>query len=111
MFPGQARLKRHVLNVHEGYRPFQCDKCPLRFSRQINLNHHDVVHHEGRTDFQCGVCGHRAASKSSLSLHMSKHKKNPDGTYKPRDPKKRILKKEKCQVEYFAMFFFRMLTT
>ena len=104
MFPGQARLKRHVLNVHEGYRPFQCDKCPLRFSRQINLNHHDVVHHEGRTDFQCGVCGHRAASKSSLSLHMSRHKKNPDGTYKPRDPKKRILKKKKCQVEYFAIF-------
>ena len=111
MFPGMARLKRHIRQCHEDYKPLQCEKCPLRFFNKERLTYHILAHHENRRDFPCTVCGHRSVTKTYLKLHMLKHEKKADGTYKPRDPKQRIPKKEKCQVEYFAMFLFGMLAS
>ena len=60
-FVSSTNLKHHIRSVHEGYKPFQCPKCPVTFSRKGKFKIHvDVVHKDEQV------------SESSECANMSK---------------------------------------
>ncbi|KZT43635.1 hypothetical protein SISSUDRAFT_963345, partial [Sistotremastrum suecicum HHB10207 ss-3] len=50
-------------------RPFQCDLCPLSFSRQHDLKRHRDTHN-GEKPFTCFQCGKSYTRKDALSRHQ-----------------------------------------
>ena len=43
-------LKNHVVSAHEGNKPFKCEVCNHRFSRESDLKKHVASVHEGKDD-------------------------------------------------------------
>ena len=61
-FTRRSDLKRHILNIHEGIKPFKCDLCPVTFSQITNLrDHYRKMHnqelHKDSTEFRAVVPG------------------------------------------------------
>ena len=61
-FTRRSDLKRHILNIHEGIKPFRCDLCPVSFSQITNLrDHYRKQHnqelHKDSTEFRSVVPG------------------------------------------------------
>ena len=44
-FTRRSDLKRHILNIHEGIKPFRCDLCQTTFSQITNLRGHYLKQH------------------------------------------------------------------
>ena len=61
-------LKRHMKNVHEGLRDFQCDVCSKGFSSRDSLNRHMTSHSTIR-DFPCTLCEKAFKTKDGLNAH------------------------------------------
>ena len=95
-----SSLRRHVRNIHLQLKPFQCDKCEKSFFNKERLHYHVMSVHKKLKPFQCPVCGYRFVTDGFLKLHMTKHEKNPDGTWKPDTRKTRFLeqKQKDCPV-------------
>ena len=62
--------KRSLDLVHDGQKPFKCDRCDAGFMGKYNLNLHIKVVHEGNKPFKCSVCVDSFTSKRSLEGHF-----------------------------------------
>ena len=51
-FTSEKDLKRHISEVHEGTKPFECEFCDRKFSRKDAVKHHIAQVHEGKL-FKC----------------------------------------------------------
>ena len=49
-FTAKAKLKSHVLTVHEGVKPYKCDfeNCEAAFTGKQNLEGHILTIHKGQ---------------------------------------------------------------
>ena len=46
MFVRVRTLKKHMVSVHEGLKPFQCSICDYNYSRKDHLESHIIAVHE-----------------------------------------------------------------
>uniref|UniRef100_A0A8U7NLW5 Uncharacterized protein n=1 Tax=Corvus moneduloides TaxID=1196302 RepID=A0A8U7NLW5_CORMO len=66
---------------HLGLKPFACDACGMRFTRQYRLTEHMRIH-SGEKPYECQVCGGKFAQQRNLISHMKMHAAGPDGKAK-----------------------------
>ena len=66
-FTTKRYLKLHIMAVHEGKRPFQCNSCEATFTQKMEYIHFAGVH-EGKK-FRCDICEKNLTTKSGLSKH------------------------------------------
>jgi KRAB domain-containing zinc finger protein len=62
----------HACRRTHGERPFKCDICGKRLSRNGSLVSHMRIHN-GEKPFQCKVCKRRYYLRSSLVAHYKQH--------------------------------------
>ena len=67
----RKQLEEHEL-VHQGIKPWQCDQCQARFTKQANLITHQKIH-TGVRPFMCEECPKSFVSKSQLVAHRRAH--------------------------------------
>ena len=71
--PVKPYLERH-LRCHSREKPFSCDQCEYRCSRNCNLAKHKLIHTSREKTFPCEQCSRSYLSKSSLVFHVkTKH--------------------------------------
>ena len=66
------RLKEHIATVHEGQKPFHCDrdKCEAKFAHKFSLKHHISSFHEKRKPYTCETCGDTFSGLGHLKRHQ-----------------------------------------
>ncbi|KAL1467096.1 hypothetical protein MTO96_005952 [Rhipicephalus appendiculatus] len=55
------------MRTHTGERPYACNLCPRRFTKQVNLKRHMQVH--TKVKFECQVCLKNYISEKTLQSH------------------------------------------
>ena len=88
----KGNLKRHIEDVHEGQKKFECEHCKKTFSQKCNLKTHVLKMHSGKK-FKCQKCQKTFNQKQIFLNHMKiKH------TNKTKITKQ--FKCDKCNKEY-----------
>ena len=64
-------LNEHIASVHEGKKPFKCDKCEVYFGLKYDLNLHIASVHEGKKPFKCEICDDQFELKHELNEHIA----------------------------------------
>ena len=60
----------HIASVHEGKRPFECDKCEKRFAMKGQMTKHISSVHEGNKPYKCTHCKYGFPSKAKWKGHI-----------------------------------------
>ena len=63
-------LNKHILNYHEGKKPFQCLLCESSFSRNEHLSRHIGDVHERKKPYECSKCNATYTRKEQLKKHV-----------------------------------------
>ena len=71
VFTQKQKILRH-LQVHTGYRPFECETCHKRFSELSTLAQHKRTHTKEKP-YTCDTCGKSFAVAASLTIHKRVH--------------------------------------
>lgn len=84
-FFSRIRLNAHRMSVHgePGHR-FQCDECPLSYTRGEELTRHSMVVHRQTRSYKCDKCSHAFTQQSMLDFHMQYHRQ-PRAPYRKRN--------------------------
>ena len=71
-FQNDSERGQHVLSVHGG-KPFQCEHCPLTFTKEATKKFHTRVAHERQmpVKHECGTCKASFSNRTSLTYHIS----------------------------------------
>lgn len=56
------------MRLHNGQRPYSCDRCNLSFTQFVHLKLHSRIHNNERP-FTCSQCGRNYISLSGLRTH------------------------------------------
>ena len=64
-------LKKHVLTVHKGMKPFQCEFCVKQFTTKLVKNLHVDSVHEQKKPFKCETCDYSSSYKANLKRHAA----------------------------------------
>ena len=59
-------MKKHVVSVHEGNKPFKCDVCEYTSPQTVDFKKHVASVHEGKKPFKCKICDKSISGKSNL---------------------------------------------
>ena len=59
-----------MMSVHEGLKPYQCDKCDYKAALKTTLKEHISSIHEGGAH-KCHLCDKGFACKFNLKLHVT----------------------------------------
>ncbi len=70
LFPNNHSLKRHIEEVHEKTRPFECYYCDLAFARKEHLNRHITAVHNKERQFTCPMCDSAFSQRNNLNRHI-----------------------------------------
>ncbi|XP_037091791.1 early growth response protein 1-like [Pollicipes pollicipes] len=70
-FSNKGQLTGHF-RKHTGERPFECETCHKRFTRNEELTRHTRIH-TGDRPFGCEICGKRFGRKDHLNKHQRTH--------------------------------------
>ena len=62
----------HIQIVHEKNKPFNCEICEFRFSKESKLKSHVDTVHKGKKPFHCHQCDYSCTTKSRFNSHISK---------------------------------------
>jgi len=65
----KASLKKHIRDVHEKVRAFECDICNKQFGQRSSLKEHILVHHKKEKPFNCEFCGKAFGHKANFTRH------------------------------------------
>ena len=60
----------HFKSVHEGEKPFKCEKCEATFTKRHTLDLHVKSFHDGIKPFMCNICSYCFPQKSDLKKHI-----------------------------------------
>ena len=71
-FSRQSNLDRHVKDVHEQLKLFQCARCPKKYARKESLTAHETAHEQDAEEkpFQYDVCRRKYRSRRTLRTHV-----------------------------------------
>ena len=69
---GKKHMRSHVSAVHLKLKPYQCDKCPTKFSSKGSLNVHMVIHSDER-NLKCPDCDKTFKTNAFLKRHSLIH--------------------------------------
>ena len=86
-------ILRHITNIHEGQKPFQCNECGKYFAQKIQLECHVKTIHENNKEYVCETCGKSYAIKAQLNSHV---KTVHQGYKKSKKPLKKIECRYNC---------------
>ena len=74
--PETSYVKSYVSSVHEGNKPYKCDRCEYRFEDIRNLYRHISSVHDG-VRYKCVICESRFMTEDKLNSHISSvHERN-----------------------------------
>eukprot|EP00347_Sterkiella_histriomuscorum_P022998 403336346 len=59
------------MRIHQGYRPFQCDICPMKFNSRGNKSDH-MRRHINQRNYECELCGQKYYRRYQLAKHLDK---------------------------------------
>lgn len=74
-FTATSSLSRHIREVHDKIKEFECAFCPRRLASKIARDEHEHTHTNERP-FVCSECGKTFRQRASLSVHKRFHSKN-----------------------------------
>lgn len=66
----KSSLKKHVRDVHDKVRRFECDICHKKFGQSSSYKEHVLVHHNKEKPFNCDICGKAFGHKANFTRHM-----------------------------------------
>ena len=75
-FKEKAKLKRHILNVHDKIfngKDYKCADCSAVFTRRSDLKDHSFLHSSDVQTFICLICGQQFFSLAKLKFHNYTH--------------------------------------
>ncbi|KAI3372006.1 hypothetical protein L3Q82_006877 [Scortum barcoo] len=67
----RGTMTRHMRS-HLGLKPFACEECGMRFTRQYRLTEHMRVH-SGEKPYECQLCGGKFTQQRNLISHLRMH--------------------------------------
>ncbi|CDW78971.1 zinc finger protein 37 [Stylonychia lemnae] len=59
------------MRIHQGWRPFKCDICDMRFNSRGNKADH-LRRHINQRNYECKLCGQKYYRRYQLAKHMEK---------------------------------------
>jgi KRAB domain-containing zinc finger protein len=62
-------LNKHIVEVHELKKPFECNVCQAQFARKEQVKQHISTVHEKLKLFQCSICDHKTSTKGNMKSH------------------------------------------
>ena len=68
-----SSLNQHIKTVHDGVKPFECDKCGKALPTKSELTIHNTTVHEGIKAFKCTKCDKSFGRKLSISKDVRAH--------------------------------------
>ena len=77
LFSSRHSLNRHIISIHNNYRPFKClfPNCNKRYSVEYKLITH-LRTHIGIKPFICQICQKSFNEKGNLKAHLKFHSEN-----------------------------------
>ena len=69
-FGQKEHLKRHILTVHRGEKPFKCTECDKSFGYNHILKTHVQTVHLKLKPYKCQHCGMDFGEKSNMTKHI-----------------------------------------
>merc|ERR1711874_166743 len=65
-----SSLKKHIKDVHDKVRTFECDICQKKFGQSSSVKEHIMARHRNERPYQCLVCSKTFAHKANFTRHM-----------------------------------------
>ena len=72
IYSTKKSLKRHILAVHEGVKPYECTKCKAKFDSPCYLKAHITSAHESDRPYECVICKSKYKLQQVLNAHMKR---------------------------------------
>ena len=69
-FGQKSTLEKHVKAIHDKEKPHLCPKCHMSFAFKYALEEHIKTHDENRTKFKCNFCYKSFVTKFVLKYHI-----------------------------------------